>query len=196
MWKQWEARGRQGSPLQYCPPYVIRTMSLDEIMHALSVDGEGIRHIPDAMQTEAMAACCLQLTPRAYGFLNNRLTANPDFARRAIQGAYINYFIAPKIMKDDPEILLMAMLLAGDQCSQFVQFVCEERIEQAFDLARQRLRRLLHMRTAFAAAALHAGPLKLLRSHGLYFLRQFNSKILAFAGIDAQIRGLTALSLG
>ena len=195
MWAQWEYRDRYGSPLQYCHPNLIWTMPLDDIMRALFVDGEGIRHIPHAMQTEDMAACCLEQTPRAYGFLNNRLTAHPEFARRAIQGCYLNYYIAPKTTKDDPEILLMAMLLAGDQLRSFVQYVCEERLEQTLGIAQQRLRRILAARTTFAAGALHAGELKLLRSHGIYFLRQFNAKILAFAGLDAQIRGLVHLFL-
>ena len=194
MWARWEAGEQVGSPLRYCAPDLVRQMSPSEILHALYVDGEGIRYVPHGIQTEAMAECCIRQTPSAYAFLSNRLTANPELARMAVQGDFLNYFIAPKTSKDDPEILLTALVLAGDQVAQFVQNgVQDEVLGRALEVARQRIRRHAERRVAFATGALRPGPLKLLREHGVHFLKQFNDRIWAYEG-DAHFQKLVKLS--
>ena len=183
MWMFWEANGRMDSPLRYCSAECVRLMSPDHIMRALAVDGEGIRHIPLHLQTEAMALCSLQQTPRAYGYFNNRLNADPHIAFLAIRGDYVNYYISSKKTKEDPEILLMALLAAGPQMEQFMTYVQPDVLERTLALAEKCQQQRLTCRSTFAAGALHPGILKQLRFHGVHFLKQFNDSILGYAGL-------------
>ena len=182
MWHLWDLNGRTGSPFKFCSAEVIRTMSHDHIMRALTVNGEGIRYIPQALQTESMAICCLLQTPSAYPFLSNRLNADPHLSRMAIRGDPNNYFSASKKTKDDPEIVLMALLAAGS-IDSFVPNVQPEVLERTFHLVLKRLEERLFCRATFATGALQPGILKRLRFHGVHFLKQFNDAILGYAGI-------------
>ena len=183
MWNAWTDRGQMGSPLRYICD--IRMLADLDILEALAVDGEGIRYVPTPLQTEAMALVALRQTPHAYYFFNNRLRADPELARLAIEADYANYTLAPKTMQQDPEILLLALITAP----QFAESIEDQPLlRSALALAAERVRQYTARRTAFAACALKPSPAKLLRSHGIHFLRQFNSKIMAYAGLDALIQ--------
>ena len=183
MWNAWTDRGEMGSPLRFICD--IRMLANNDILEALAVDGEGIRYVPTPLQTEAMALVALRQTPHAYYFFNNRLRADPDLARLAIEADYANYTLAPKTMQQDPEILLVALISAP----LFAQSIEDlPLLQSSLDLAASRVRQYAARRTAFVACALREGPPKLLRSHGIHFLRQFNSKIMAYAGLDALIQ--------
>jgi hypothetical protein len=168
--------------------YGIRSFTDAEVLAALAMDGEGIRYVPVALQTERMALVALRQTPNAYYFFNNRLRADPELARLAIESDFNNYNMAPKIMQQDPELLLLALLSRN---AVFARSVEEALLNRALDLAADRVRQFCARRNAFAACALKPTPVRLLRSHGIHFLRQFNSKILAYAGIDDLIQKYT-----
>lgn len=156
-----------------------------EILNALAADGECIRRVPLALQTERMARVALQQTPRAYYYFSNALRADPQLARLAVQGDFENYCMAPKIMQSDPEMLLFALL----RNPKFAQSVNDEQLlQRTLELATSRLRELAACRTAFAACALHSGPANRLRAHGIHFLRQFNARIIGYAGIEDLLR--------
>ena len=173
--------------------YGIRSFTDAEVRAALAMDGEGIRYVPVALQTERMALVALRQTPNAYYFFNNRLRADPELARLAIESDYNNYNMAPKIMQQDPEMLLLALLSRN---AVFARSIDESFLQRALDLAADRVQQYSARRDAFAACALKPTPAKLLRSHGIYFLRQFNSKILAYAGIDDLIQKYTLPRVG
>lgn len=155
-----------------------------EILNALAADGECIRRVPLALQTERMALVALQQTPRAYYYFNNALRADPRLARLAVQGDFENYGMAPKVMQADPQMLLFALL----RNPKFAESVDGELLQSALQLATSRLRELAACRTAFAACALHSGPANRLRAHGIHFLRQFNARILGYAGVEDLMR--------
>jgi hypothetical protein len=181
MWADWDSHGRTQSPLKYA---AVRSLSELEILGALAVDGEGIRHVPLALQTEAMGRVSLQQTPRAYYFFSNPLRG--ALARLAVQGDSDNYILAPKAVQEDPEVLLTALISA--RTLHFVKEIDPVLLQKALDLNEARVRFYTGCRTAFAAGALRPGPLKALRAHGIHFLRQFNRAILAYAGIDALLQ--------
>jgi hypothetical protein len=181
MWAEWAAHGRTQSPLKYA---AVRTLSELEILAALAVDGEGIRHVPLALQTEAMGRVSLQQNPRAYYFFSNPLRS--ALARLAVQGDSDNYVLAPKAVQDDPEVLLTALISA--RSLHFVKEIDPVLLQKALDLNEARVQFYTACRTAFAAGALRPGPLRALRSHGIHFLRQFNRAILAYAGFDELFR--------
>jgi hypothetical protein len=183
MWHLWDLNGRTESPFKYCSAEVIQSMSNDHILRVLAVNGLGIRFIPQAMQTEPMALCCLLQTPAAYQFLSNRLCADPHISQMAIRGDFNNYFYASKKTKDDPEILLMALLSAGKAGEAFVSNVQPEVLERTIHLALKRLEERLVCRATFATGALQPGILKRLRFHGVHLLKQFNDSILEYAGL-------------
>ena len=178
MWADWAAHGKTQSPLKYA---AVRTLSEWEIIAALAVDGEGIRHVPLGLQTELMGRVSLKQTPRAYYFFSNELRG--ALARLAVQGDSDNYILAPKAVQEDPEVLLTALISA--RTLYFVKEIDPVLLQKALDLNEIRVQFYTGCRTAFAACALRPGPLKALRAHGIHFLRQFNSAILAYAGIDA-----------
>ena len=178
MWAEWAAHGKTQSPLKYA---AVRTLSEWEILCALAVDGEGIRHVPLTLQTELMGRVSLQQTPRAYYFFSNPLRS--ALARLAVQSDSYNYILAPKAVQEDPEVLLTALISA--RSAHFVKEIDPVLLQKALDLNETRVQFYWACRTAFAAGALRPGPMKALRAHGIHFLRQFNRAILAYAGIDA-----------
>ncbi len=183
MWHLWDANGRADSPFKFGSAEVIRSMSEEQILRVLAVHGEGIRYVPQALQTEPMALCCLLQTPRAFQFFSNRLSADPHISQIAIRGDCNNYFYASKKTKDDPEILLLAMLLAGKTVEAFVANVQPEVLERTFQLVLKRLEARLVCRATFATGALQPGILKQLRRHGVHFFKHFNDSILGYAGV-------------
>ena len=181
MWAEWAAHGKTQSPLKYA---TVRTLSEGEILAALAVDGEGIRHVPLGLQTELMGRVSLQQSPRAYYFFNNPLRG--ALARLAVQVDADNYILAPKAVQEDPEVLLTALI--SSRSADFVKELDPVLLQKALDLNEIRFQFYAACRTAFAAGALRPGPLQALRAHGIHFLRQFNRAILAYAGIDALLR--------